>query len=392
MAAILCIAGSAAFLLPAGQNLHPAWQEQAQATAHPTSEHDIQPAVQPFTQPTANLILTPSPVPTPQPSAPGVEQLVPYNGPVEHIFFHPLIVYPELAFDGDSMSKGYHDWFVTIKEFRGILDSLYSKNYMLIDIHTLYEASTEDNHTVVKPKELRLPPGKKPVVLSIDDLNYYTYMKENGNAYRLVLDDDGEVATYSVTPDGKELVSRDNEIIPILDDFIEKHPDFSFQRAKGVIALTGYEGVLGYRTDQLYSADYAREKEKAMAVIERLKATGWSFASHGYGHLDAAKVSLDRFKKDTERWKKEVESLTGPTSVYIYPYGSSLPAKDAKYQFLLQSGFQMICAVGPAPYLQFTGNSVMMDRRHIDGIGLHDQRIRLLPLFDSKDIWDDVRG
>ena len=26
-----------------------------------------------------------------------------YEGPVEHIFFHPLIAYPELAFDGDSL-------------------------------------------------------------------------------------------------------------------------------------------------------------------------------------------------------------------------------------------------------------------------------------------------
>ncbi|MBC8079128.1 MAG: hypothetical protein H7X86_02200 [Gorillibacterium sp.] len=31
-------------------------------------------------------------------------QLVPYSGPVEHIFFHPLIAFPELAFDGDRMA------------------------------------------------------------------------------------------------------------------------------------------------------------------------------------------------------------------------------------------------------------------------------------------------
>lgn len=372
-----------------------AWREQAPAPAISASPAAAQPSMQPSSEPSLQPSMVPfstsSPITTPEPSAPSVEQLVPYKGPVEHIFFHPLIVYPQLAFDGDSMSKGYDDWFVTIKEFRSILDSLYSKNYILIDIHALYESSVVDNRTVVKPKELHLPPGKKPIILSIDDLNYYTYMKENGNAYRLVLDENGEVATYSVTPDRKEVVSKDNEIVPILDEFVQKHPDFSLQGAKGVIALTGYEGVLGYRTDQLDSAEYAHEKEGAMAVIERLKATGWSFASHGYGHLDAAKVSLERFKKDTERWEKEVEPLTGPTSIYIYPYGSSVPLKDAKYQFLLQSGFQMICAVGPAPYLHFTGDSVMMDRRHIDGIGLHDQRQRLLPLFDSKDVWDDAR-
>ena len=33
-------------------------------------------------------------------------KLVDYEGPVEHIFFHPLIAYPKLAFDGDAMAQG----------------------------------------------------------------------------------------------------------------------------------------------------------------------------------------------------------------------------------------------------------------------------------------------
>jgi peptidoglycan/xylan/chitin deacetylase (PgdA/CDA1 family) len=156
--------------------------------------------------------------------------------------------------------------------------------------------------------------------------------------------------------------------------------------------LTGYEGILGYRTDQLDLPDYAENKEAVLPVIEKMKATGWSFASHGYGHLDAAKVTLDRFKKDTLRWKKEVEPLIGPTSVYIYPFGSSVLPDNPKYQFLVEQGFRLMCSVGPTPYLAFKPDSAMMDRRHIDGIALHDQRSRLLPLFDSKEVWDDVRA
>lgn len=56
-----------------------------------------------------------------RPPATPERDLVPYTGPVEHIFFHPLIAYPELAFDGDPMARGYDDWFVTVQEFHKIL-------------------------------------------------------------------------------------------------------------------------------------------------------------------------------------------------------------------------------------------------------------------------------
>lgn len=65
-------------------------------------------------------------------------------------------------------------------------------------------------------------------------------MLANGNVYKLVLDENGDIATYSVAPDGKEIISRDNEIVPMLDKFVEEHNDFSFNGAKGIIASTGY--------------------------------------------------------------------------------------------------------------------------------------------------------
>jgi hypothetical protein len=358
---------------------------RAQHNASPTSLTTA--SLKPTPSATSIIELT-TPAPTPLPAKSLELPLMKYQGPVEHIFFHPLIAYPELAFDGDSLAKGYNDWFVTVKEFNKILDSLYKNQYMLIDIRNVFD----EKDGLVQPKELWLPKGKKPIILSIDDLNYYAYMRENGNVYRLILDEKDEVATYSVAPGGKEIEARDNEIVPILDDFVRAHPDFSWQGAKGVIALTGYEGILGYRTDQLDLPDYAENKEAVLPVIEKMKATGWSFASHGYGHLDAAKVTLDRFKKDTLRWKKEVEPLIGPTSVYIYPFGSSVLPDNPKYQFLVEQGFRLMCSVGPTPYLAFKPDSAMMDRRHIDGIALHDQRSRLLPLFDSKEVWDDVRA
>lgn len=265
--------------------------------------------------------------------------LVEYKGPVEHIFFHPLIAYPELAFDNDSLSKGYDDWFTTVNEFNKILNSLYKNNYILIDIRSLFEERLQNGQKVVVRKPLLLPKNKKPLIISIDDLNYYNYMINNGNVHKLVLDSQGNVAAYSVTPNGQKLISRQNEIIPILDDFVKQYSDFSFGGAKGIIALTGYQGILGYRTNDKKSPTYESDKTQVLRVVSRLKETGWVFASHGYGHLDDNKVSYNRFVQDTLRWKSEVEPLTGATPIYIYPFGSRVATGSPKYQYLLKSGF-----------------------------------------------------
>ncbi|HEY9060387.1 MAG TPA: hypothetical protein VIO64_07790 [Pseudobacteroides sp.] len=37
------------------------------------------------------------------------DELAEYEGVINHIFFHPLIIYPEMAFDGDYLSEGYND-------------------------------------------------------------------------------------------------------------------------------------------------------------------------------------------------------------------------------------------------------------------------------------------
>ncbi len=318
-------------------------------------------------------------------------ELVLYNGPVEHIFFHPLIVYPDKAFDDDHMARGLNEYMVTVREFSRILDSLYEKDFILIDIHEIFEERTNNGKTELVRKDLWLPKNKKPLILSIDDLNFYPYMKENGMNHRLVLDSAGNVAAYLISPEGEEIIAYDTEIVPILDRFVAEHPDFSYKGAKGIIALTGFNGILGYQTNAISAPSYAAEKEQALAVIKRLKETGWSFASHGYGHIDTARRSLSDLIEDTEKWKVQVESLIGPTDVYIYPYGSTVPTSDPRFQYLQQSGFKVFCGVGPREYLRYYPDSIIMDRRHIDGIAFWKQPDTLTDLFNVNEVIDPVR-
>ncbi len=320
------------------------------------------------------------------------EPLVAYTGPIEHIFFHPLIAYPNLAFDGDSHSQGYKDWFVTVKEFDRILDSLFKNNYILINIDALYTEKFVNEKKIMVQKKLMLPKDKKPLILSIDDMNYYDYMRRNGNVYQLILDTNNNIATYSKNPDGTDHIAYDNEIIPILESFIKEHQDFSYNGARGFIGLTGFQGVLGYRTNKLNAPNYTTEKEEALKVINRLKELGWKFASHSYDHLDANKVSYDRLVKDTNQWKKQVESLIGETNIYIYPFGSRIKNNQKKLNFLIDSGFNIFLSVGPLPYLSIKPDYLLMDRRHIDGIAFTYQQKRLMNLFNIKDVIDPIRN
>ncbi|MBC2723871.1 polysaccharide deacetylase family protein [Desulfosporosinus sp.] len=319
------------------------------------------------------------------------KRLVSYNGPIEHIFFHPLLAYPSRTFDGDADSNGFNQYFVTVSEFKKILDHIHSNNFILVNPNALYEEKVEDGKTVLVRKELKLPPNKKPLILSVDDVNYPDYKSTNGTINKLILDSDGNVATYSVSPSGEKVISQDNEIIPIIDAFVAEHPDVSFQGAKGILALTGYYGILGYNTNKLDSPSYPEERKTALTIIKRLKETGWTFASHGYSHLDARAESYQSLDKDTLRWKEEVGSLIGPTNIYVYPFGSSVLPGNPKFQYLLDQGFNILCSVGPTPYLKDSTDYVMMDRRHIDGIALYNQEAILKNLFDAKSVLDPVR-
>jgi hypothetical protein len=326
--------------------------------------------------------------------------LVEHQGTVEQLFFHPLIADPKKAFRGDFQSKEMDKWFVTIPEFNRIIESLYKRNYILVNIQDVYEEVEKNGEKVMQHKKLMVPKGKKPIVISIDDLNYY---QENhidyGTVHKLVLDNNGDIATLTIDDQGKKIISKDNEIVPILDEFVKKYPDFSLNGAKGTINLTGYEGILGYRTNtmmyneatkqfDLVNPKAKQEIEAVKPIIKRLKETGWNFASHSYHHRDHSKITMEKLIEDSEKWEREVKSLIGPTNVYVYPYGAAIPHDDERIEQLYKLGFRIFLPVGSETYEEFQGKMVSIDRRRADGLAFRKQPHLSEGLFDSKEVFD----
>ena len=327
---------------------------------------------------------------------------VPWTGVVEHLFFHPVIAYPELAFDGDTQENGLDDYMLTAGEYKKILASLYEKDYVLVDINSVWSQEEGEDGPHMVRNTLCLPEGKKPLVLSFDDTNYYPYMLENGFAHKLIIGEDLKIASWGRDPAGNEVVSRDLDAIPILDKFVEEHPDFSPFGAKGCLSLTGYEGILGYRTqtdtqtwDGAKEANRQKEREAVLPIVEELRRTGWTFGSHTWGHIRLGDGNQERIEADTRRGMDVVGSLVGETAILFYPHGERPDGNDwtktgPAFQYLQSQGFRVFCSVGVESFSFIKKDicAVICDRLHPDGTTLRRHRDQYLQFYDAKDIID----
>jgi len=319
-----------------------------------------------------------------------------WEGPIPHIFFHSLIVHTDLAFDGDYQDQGYRDYMITRYEFERILEELHANDFMLVDIAAVYDVAADGS--VGRPPQLRLPPGRKPIIFSIDDVSYYDYMEGNGFAERLEIDEDLNVATLVYSPSGDPELTLTGDMMPILDQYVLDNPDFSFQGAKGAIALTGYEGIFGWDVsrDQVDEPDFDERVARATEIADRLRELGWKFANHSYTHADALKdvsMSYGRWTFDLENWTKEVGSIVGPTDIYISPFGFNMGQNDARYRYLIEDmGYRLFAPIADGVLLEYHEDNVKHYRLNIDGYIMREGPSRLTPYFDVDKVWDPDRG
>jgi hypothetical protein len=315
---------------------------------------------------------------------------------VNHIFFHSLVADNAKAFDNDAEAKGYNMYMTTISEFEKILQKMYDDGYVLVRMSDLVkQTKLEDGSTKYEPNEIYLKEGKKPFVLSQDDVNYYNYMNGDGFASRIIIGEDGKPTCEMIEDDGT-VITGAFDVVPILDAFVEAHPDFSYKGAKGLLAITGYEGTLGYRTNNPKSPTYEKDKETVKQVVKVLKDEGWEFSSHSWGHLNMQTISMEVFKRDTNRWLEEVGSLVGPTDIFVFPFGIDIETttgnySNKKYQYLKENGFNIFVGVYKEPWMHIKKDYMRMTRRPLDGQAMLEFPERLADLFDVNDIIDKDR-
>ena len=359
---------------------------------------------------------TPPPTPTPEPTPP--PNLVEYEGVVEHLFFHEAIAYPEIAFPNRTDAFNLDDYMNTVHEFNMVLKSLYERNFVLVSMHDVWEEHISEMNQVrmrrVTP--LMIPEGKKPIILSFDDLTFHLE-PYNAFMHRYIIGPDGDVWAEGVDQNGNPIMTQDLAAITVLDKFVRENPDFSHNGAKGAIAQTGLHGILGYATQtdsnnnsEEFRLNRMQEIARVRPVIERLNETGWYWASHSWGHIRFENSSLDRIKTDAERWNTEVRSLVGESVIMIYAHGSRLDGNDvwaenagpALRYYVEELGFRMFASVGDEPFWRARRDlpAVMMDRMNVDGIALRGPQLIVRndmrrgdyeKFYDVRDVFDPLR-
>ena len=337
---------------------------------------------------------------------------------ITHIFFHSLVVDNSRAFDGDATEKGYNLYMTTIPEFNAILESLYEKGYVLVSPYDVAGEVTDENGTHFGYREIRLPEGKKPFMMSQDDVNYYGYMvggedgsgdtpvfpNANGDGFatKIVIGEDGYPTCEYMDADGN-VMTGDYDLVPILERFIQEHPDFSYHGARAILAFTGYEGVMGYRTKPAYEAAlgteaYQKEVADAKAVAQCLRDHGWDLASHSYGHPNYANIGAFDVEIDSDKWENTVESIIGETDILIYPHGGDVGGlekydmNNAKFAALYNDGFRYFFNVDNCVAWHQIGDDYFRgNRRDLDGYRMYHYPDSMNDLIDARAILDPGR-
>jgi len=305
---------------------------------------------------------------------------------VANLFVHPLIAWPEKAFGAPEKDLSRMDeWFVTTEEFERSLGALEARGYILVRVSDLFDTST----VPVTPKPLVLPPGRKPLILSVDDLNYYPYMRANGTVSRLWVDQDRLMARTFLAG-GTFRDDDDKEVPQVLEKFLTTHPDFSYQGARGLIAVTGYQGLFGWPT-QWAGPALNEAKIQAKAVARRLKDMGWEFATHSYAHRSDKRQSFEEWKASEVRWDNEVGPLVGPTPYYVLPFGEHWWSYPERWEVMTQKGYRVYFGVETKSNLVWKDGLPIVGRVPLDGRGLRRKFGILSPFLDPKTILDPLR-
>ena len=323
---------------------------------------------------------------------------------IPHVFFHSLIN-DDRAFNADLVGadrvRQNNAAMTTTVEFDAMINQMYDAGYVMVSLDDMCIKTTDENGVVhvQKNNNLMLPPDKKAFVLSIDDLSYYhSYgIGTQGYATKMIVDENGKPKCVYTDENGNTSVG-DYDVVPRMDTFIEQHPDFSYRGARGTVAMTGYNGVFGYRTNNYYKDindphldldqiqwlqehpdfDWEQDCKDAKAVADAMKAEGWTFASHTYGHLNAGTCDVSHLAADHERWKTVNEPILGKTDKIIFAFGADIGIVGAytdsneKYQYFKNEGFTIFCNVdGNIGWTEFGDTFMRTGRVALDGFTMY---------------------
>ncbi len=330
------------------------------------------------------------------------------SGQIPNLSFHILVADPERAYVDKTYGKNYRKNFITVKEFTAILQQLYNNGYVLVGLKDVYttEYSESDGRDIFRENTIYLPPDKKPLMITEINASYYTYMVDSDGDNRPDAGGDGFAHKLCYGKDGfyNEIIHADGtpdkgsyDMVPLLEDFIRSNPDFSYRGGRATIAFTGYDGILGYRTNGNLSAeDRLKEQEDAAALADALRSAGYTLACYSYANINYSTNSAIKIQADLEKWEKYVTPIIGELDVMVFArdsdIGDDAPYNSSKFTLLYNAGFRYFMGVSMDSWSQTTDLYVRHDRLMLTGDNLTTKPELFEGLFDVEAILDPARN
>lgn len=329
---------------------------------------------------------------------------------IPNLSFHVLIADAERAFVDEDYASSYRSNFVTTDEFSAILQQLYDNNYILVSLEDFTEVvSLDDGSKALAAKTLYLPEGKKPIMITGTNMNYYTYMVDGdgdgladqngaGFASRLVVGGDGKPVAEYIDAEGTT-TNGAYDMVPILDAFIESHPDFSFRGAKAILAVSGYDGIFGYRINasakETLGADvYNEQLTGAQQIVDALKQDGYTLACYTYGNISYGDSSSTEIQVDMASWMEEISPCIGNVDVLVYARESDIDDYTGEsYEVLKNAGFRYFLGADTSSqsWGYVGGPYVRQTRLPVTGDLLTDYPELYNGLFDATAVLSPIR-
>ena len=301
---------------------------------------------------------------------------------IPNLSFHPLIVDTDRAYAAPAYANSYRTLHISTDQFSAILEKLHENGYVLVNLDSCIAESTDANgNTTYDIKPIFLPAGKTPIMITETLVNYFSYMTDGngdgtpdaaggGFAHRLVIDG-GDVKAEYIDASGQTHVG-DYDLVPILNSFIEAHPDFSYQGAKAILAVTGSEGIFGWRTNEDPSVI-----DRVKDIAEVLRANGYQIASNSFANLDySGRTTEAQITADLNQWAAEITPILGDVDIMVIAKGSSIRTRGIGFQMMEEAGFHYIidCTGTPSGELDkeyFHQHRMMVTGENLDS-GLFD--------------------
>lgn len=335
-------------------------------------------------------------------------QLVEYKdfSLIPNLSFHVLIEDMSRAVADASLGGKYNQNFVSTSEFRKILEQLYNNNYVLVDYDSFIGAQKDPSGTTVfNTTSLWLPAGKKPVMITETMVNYYHYMvsdtdkgdpnaKGDGFANKLVLQN-GEIKAEYINASGETLVG-DYDLVPILEDFIRQHPDFSYQGARAILAVSGSEGIFGYRCITDYVAtkgqDYVdKEIAGAKEIVQALRDKGYTLACYTYENKDYKQLSVQQIQTDLTNWTQKIVPIIGNVDVLVFAQASGITDYTGQaFTAITSAGFHYLVSKDSKPFTEVNTSYVRQNRLMVTGETMtwYSDQFTKDSLFDPNSVLD----